>query len=195
MEDPAERLVERGVLSAPDAAWAVAAERAAVIGRLVQADQVTVEAANVAAAELGISRRRMYALVRRWRDGSGLVSDLLVGRSGGGRGGGRLPEAVETVMRETLRSRYLSRQRRSLSSVHREVARTCKARGLPVPSLFRMVEQMRAITDTATRTTRRARRDAARRTATPAPQPPVRLGPPPADSEADAVAAFDVEQW
>jgi hypothetical protein len=38
------------VLSAPDAAWAVAVERAAVIGRLVQADRVTVEAADVAAA-------------------------------------------------------------------------------------------------------------------------------------------------
>ncbi|RAK25474.1 Mu transposase-like protein [Actinoplanes lutulentus] len=43
-------------------------------------------------------------------------------------------------------------------------------------ALFRMVEQMRAITDTATRTKRRARRDAARLTATPAPKPPVRLG-------------------
>lgn len=122
------------MLSAPDAAWALAVERAAVIGRLVEADRVSVEAADVATAELGISRRRVYALVQRWREGSGLVSDLLVGRSGGGRGGGRSPEAVETVMRETLRSRYLSRQRRSLSAVHREIARLCKARGLPVPS-------------------------------------------------------------
>jgi putative transposase len=80
-----EQLTERGVLSAPDAAWEMAVQRATVIGRLAQADRVTVEAADAAAAELKISRRRVYALVRRWREGSGLVSDLIVGRSGGGR--------------------------------------------------------------------------------------------------------------
>lgn len=41
------------------------------------------EAADAAAAELKFPRR-VYALVRRWRRGSGLVSDLIVGRSGGG---------------------------------------------------------------------------------------------------------------
>src|SRR5206468_2872454 len=45
-------------------------------------------------------------------------------------------------------------------------------------ALFRMVAQMRAITDTATRTTRQARRDVARRTATPAPRQQARPVPP-----------------
>jgi putative transposase len=134
MVGPPEPLAERGVLSAPDVAWDVAVHRSAVIGRLAQAGRVTVEAADAAAAELGISRRRVYSLVGRWREGSGLVTDLIVGRSRGGRGGGRLPDEVEAVLRETLRSRYLGRQRRSLSAVHREVARVCRARGLPVPS-------------------------------------------------------------
>ena len=51
---------------------------------------VGLEAADAAAAELGVSRRQVYVLVRRWRAGEGLVSDLLPGTSSGGRGGGRL---------------------------------------------------------------------------------------------------------
>ena len=37
----------------------------------------SLEAADLAAAELGVSRRQVYALVRRWRAGEGLASDLL----------------------------------------------------------------------------------------------------------------------
>ncbi len=92
------------------------------------------QAADVAAAELGVSRRQVYALVRRWRAGEGLASDLLPGVSSGGRGGERLPDEVETVVREVLRTRYLTRQRRTVAAVCREVARECRVRGLPVPS-------------------------------------------------------------
>jgi putative transposase len=64
------------------------------------------------------------------------------------------------------------------------------------PALFRMVEQMRQITDTATRSTRQARRDRARR---PAPT----SGPPPqlAVRETDAAVPIgavpftEIEQW
>ena len=71
MDGPSERLVERGVLSAPDAVWELAVQRATVIGRLAQAERVGVAAADAAADELGISRRLVYVLVRRWREGWG----------------------------------------------------------------------------------------------------------------------------
>jgi putative transposase len=161
MDGPPEQVVERGVLSAPDAVWELAVRRAAVIGRLAQTERVGVAAADAAAAELGISRRLVYVLVRRWREGSRLVSDLIVGRSSGGRGGGRLSDEVETVVREALRSRYLGRQRRPLSAVHREVARVCKARGLPVPSrgaLERRVARLDPVKTTAAREGRDAAR-------------------------------------
>jgi len=76
----------------------------------------------------------VYALIRRWRAGEGVASDLLPGRSSGGRGGARLPDEVETIVREVLRSRYLTRQRRSVAAVCREIARRCRMRGLAVPS-------------------------------------------------------------
>jgi putative transposase len=49
------------VLTAPEEEWAVAARRAEVIGRLADEPRVGVGAADAAAAELGISRRRRQA--------------------------------------------------------------------------------------------------------------------------------------
>ena len=69
------------------------------------------EAADAAAAELGISRRQVYVSLARWRAGEGVVSDLLPRHSSGGRGREYLPDEVEAVIREVLRTRYLTRQR------------------------------------------------------------------------------------
>jgi putative transposase len=130
-DDPA--VVERGVLTAAAERRDLAVRRAEVIGQLAGQSTVGLAAAE-AAAELGVSRRRMYVLIGRWRAGEGLASDLLPGTSSGGRGGGRLPDEVEAVVREVLRARYLTRQRRTVASVCRDIARQCKVRGLRVPS-------------------------------------------------------------
>jgi putative transposase len=123
-------VAERGVLTAPAEVWDAAVRRAEVIGRLAAMPTVGLETADQAAAELGVSRRQVYALIKRWRAGEGVVSDLLPGRSSGGRGGGRLPDEVEAIAREVVRSRYLTRQRRSMAAVCREIARQCRQRGL-----------------------------------------------------------------
>jgi putative transposase len=127
-------VVERGVLTSDAARWALAVQRAGVIGRLAQRDRVRVAAADEAAAKLGVSRRQVYELVKRWRAGAGLTSDLLPGKSSGGRGGERLADEVEAVVRNVLRTRYLTRQRRSVASICREITRECKSRGLRSPS-------------------------------------------------------------
>jgi putative transposase len=127
-------VAERGVLTSDAARWALAVQRAGVIGRLAQRDRVSVAAADEAAAELGVSRRQVYELVKRWRAGAGLTSDLLPGKSSGGRGGERLAGEVEAVVRNVLRTRYLTRQRRSVASICREITRQCKVRGLRSPS-------------------------------------------------------------
>jgi len=127
-------LVERGVVSLSDEAWEEARRRAAVIGPLAALGAVSHRAADEAAKQLGLSRRQIYALVKRWRDGSGLVTDLAVGQSDGGRGRGRLPEAVEAVIADVLRTRYLKRQRPRLAVVCRDVTRECRAKGFRVPA-------------------------------------------------------------
>lgn len=138
-------VVERGVLTASEEAWAVAVRRAEVIGPLARQQRVGVETADAAAVELGVSRRQVYALLRRWRASEGVVSDLLPRTSSGGRSRGRLSAEVEALLSEVIGSRYLSRQRRSVAAVYREVVRQCRMRGLAVPArntLVRRIERL-----------------------------------------------------
>jgi putative transposase len=129
-----DRVRERGLLTVPDEVWELAVRRAEVIGPLASSSSVGVGSVDAAAAQLGVSRRQVYVLVRRWREGEGVVSDLIPGRSSGGRGRGQLPDDVEAVVREVVRTQYLSRQKKTTTAVHREIARVCRTRGLPVPS-------------------------------------------------------------
>ena len=80
-----------------------------MIGPLASSSSVGMGSVDAAAAQLGVSRRQVYVLVRRWREGEGVVSDLIPGRSSGGRGRGQLPDDVEAVVREVVRTQYLSR--------------------------------------------------------------------------------------
>ncbi|MGO4646136.1 Mu transposase C-terminal domain-containing protein [Nocardia sp. 2YAB30] len=103
---------------------------------------MSAEAASEACSELGLKRRQVYALVKRWRAGDGLASDLLPGRSSGGRGGERLADEVEAVVRKVLRTRYLTRQRRSVAVICREIAHECRAKGLRPPSRSAVVRRI-----------------------------------------------------
>jgi len=128
------RIPEQGVATLPDQAWERARRRAEIIGPLAQAEMVGHVAADAAAQALGLSRRQVYALIRRARQGAGLVTDFAPGQSSGGKGKGRLPEPVERIIRELLQKRFLTKQRRSLAAFHRDVAQACKAQKLRVPT-------------------------------------------------------------
>jgi len=127
-------ITERGVATLSVAAWNVARHRAEIIGELAALEDVGHQAADAAAQTLGLSRRQVYALLCRFRQGDGLVTDMTPGRSGGGKGKGRLLEPVERIIRELLQKRFLTRQKRSLAAFSREVAQLCKAQELPVPA-------------------------------------------------------------
>ncbi|AQQ19625.1 transposase [Burkholderia cenocepacia] len=127
-------IAAQGVATLPDEAWAQARHRTEIIGPLAALEVVGHEAADEAAQALGLSRRQVYVLIRRARLGSGLVTDLALGQSSGGKGKGRLPESVERIIRELLQKRFLTKQKRSLAAFHREVAQACKTQKLPVPA-------------------------------------------------------------
>ena len=133
MADEPVMLAERGLLAVPEEVWSLAVRRAEVIGRLARLDVVGWEAADAAAAELGVSRRQVYLLLRRWREGEGVVSDLIPRRSSGGRGRGHLPDEVKAVIRDLLRTRYLARQKRSVAAGTGSCA-GLPSRGWRVPS-------------------------------------------------------------
>ncbi len=127
-------IAEQGVATLPEAVWAQARRRTEIIGPLAALEVVGHEAADAAAQLLGLSRRQVYVLIRRARQGVGLVTDLAPSRSGGGKGKGRLPEPVERIIRELLQRRFLTKQKRSLAAFHREVAQACKTQKLQVPT-------------------------------------------------------------
>ena len=61
---------EHGVLTFSDSGWSQAKKRREVIAPLVQEEVVGLAAADEAAVILGVSRRQVYRLVRRYRVGS-----------------------------------------------------------------------------------------------------------------------------
>ncbi|WP_222722383.1 Mu transposase C-terminal domain-containing protein [Actinomadura alba] len=160
------------MLTASGEAWAVAVRRAEVIGPLALRARVGVDAADAAAAQLGISRRQVYALLRRWRQGEGVVTDLLPGTSSGGRGWSRLPDEVEALLAEVVGLRYLSRQRRSVAAVYREVVRQCRMRGLAVPARNTLVRRIEGL-DPAAVVSAREGADRVRALRSAGGQPPV----------------------
>jgi putative transposase len=154
-------VAERGLLAAPAEVWDLAVRQAAVIGLLARAEVVGLSAVDAAAAQLGVSRRQVYVLLRRWRSGAGVVTDLIPGRSSAGRGGQQLPDEVEAVIREVLRREYLTRQRKTVAAVHREVVRVCRGRGLAAPSRGSVVRRIAKL-DPVAGTRSREGADAAR---------------------------------
>ncbi len=92
-----------------------------------------VAAIDEAAAELGVSRRQMYVLPQRFRASSGRATDLMPASPDSG-GGGRLDGRVEAIVAETIRKRFLARQKRSVAVIHRKIRQACVTRGLPAPS-------------------------------------------------------------
>ena len=64
-----QRIAEQGVLTLPDAAWERARQRMDVVGPLAALDLVGHQAADDAAHSLGLSRRQVYVLIRRARQG------------------------------------------------------------------------------------------------------------------------------
>ncbi|MCW3767806.1 MULTISPECIES: Mu transposase C-terminal domain-containing protein [Paenarthrobacter] len=134
MDADPRRVAADGQLTMSDAAWEQAKTRAAVIGALAQRQSPSGAAVDQAAAELGISPRRVYVLLARYRQGAGLVTDLAVHRSTGGKGRNRLPEPVEQITRDLIRRRFMTRQKLSVAALHRDIAQACTQKGLKPPT-------------------------------------------------------------
>ncbi|QLZ69947.1 hypothetical protein FOLKNPGA_02747 [Legionella sp. PC1000] len=129
-----EVLVERGLLTASDDQWESACLRTEIIAPLAKLETVTWALADEAADTLGISGRQVYTLIKRYRQGNGLVSDMLLNKSYGGKGKSRLPETIEQIIREVLRSHYLNKQKYSETVVWNEIVRQCRKLNLSVPA-------------------------------------------------------------
>lgn len=92
MDSDNEFLVERGLITVSKSEWERARLRTEMIALLAKLEIVNWELADNAADKLNISRRQIYTLIARCRQGHGLVSDILLNKSHDGKGKSRLPE-------------------------------------------------------------------------------------------------------
>lgn len=120
-------------------------QQSAVIPLLAAQTAVGRAAVDAASLSLGVSRRQVYVLIKRYREGSGLLTDLTPGRCSGGKGTSRLSGEVDALVREMVRKQYLTRQKRTLAAVHRDIAAACRVRGLPVPARNTMGRRIQSL--------------------------------------------------
>lgn len=145
MDAESTHIREPGTLTMPEALWDRTKSMSAVITPLAAQAVVGRASVDAAALALGISQRQVYVLIKRHRAGSGLLTDLAPGRSSGGKGTARLLDEVEDLVREIVRKQFLTRQKRTLASVYRDIAAACRARQLPVPARNTVERRIRAL--------------------------------------------------
>ena len=126
---------EQDILTFSDSAWEKAHLRREIILPLSKQNVIGKYAADEAAQKLGLSRRQIYKLVKRCKEGEGLITDMAPQPPSGGRGKRRLLEAVEKIIQTTLQTRYLTRQKRSEVVIWREIIQSCRELGLKSPAL------------------------------------------------------------
>lgn len=157
---------ERGLLSLSERAWAKAKHRADVIGPLAAQEEISLGEADKAAVELGLTQRQVYNLIRRYKVGEGLMTDLAVKQPAGGKGKTRIAPEVDALIVEVVKKQYLTRQRRSVAVIVREIRMRCKECGYKTPADNTVRARIRAL-DPRKVVNKREGHDAAR-TLTPA---------------------------
>lgn len=105
-----------------------------VILPLATQESVSCSEAVSAAKKLGISSRQVYKLIARCRNGQGLLTDLAPRVSSGGKGKTRINDEIEKIVKDVIESFYLTRQRRSIATVMREIRKRCFERGYAAPA-------------------------------------------------------------
>jgi len=115
-----------------EAAWAEAERRRDLVLRLARRGDTTSAEVDAVAAELGLKRRRVWALLRLARTRGPEVAAFLPARRQPR--AKRLAPEVEAVIAEAIEQHYAVPSRPSLLSLSREVDRRCVAGGLTPPS-------------------------------------------------------------
>ena len=126
---PRQALNER---SYTDAQWAEATRRHDLVAGLARHSVRSRAQVDDVAKELGIKRRRVYALLGSVAAGGNDVAAFLP-KQGNPRAK-RLAPAVEAIIKQATDEHYAQPSRPSLASLHKTVAERCIAASMPTPS-------------------------------------------------------------
>jgi putative transposase len=139
--------------------WNEANRRFEIIRPLLAGSDRTREDVEDAAAAAGVHWTTLYRWINLYLP-TGRVSSLIPVRSDGGRGKGRLPDAVEQVITDTIEKYYLTALKPSVEGTIREIEKECRARGLEKPSDSSVQRRIRRIPEVEALAGRRGRRAA-----------------------------------
>lgn len=120
-------------LDIDDARWKIAVAREAIIKPLANAPRLSPVDIATACHILGLRRSRLYVLIERYR-AVPVTSSLASEAAGPKKGSRRLSDAMEAVIEDAIREKYLTRQKPSVSVLHDHVRHLCRARDLAIPS-------------------------------------------------------------
>jgi putative transposase len=142
-----------------DSDWNEANRRFEIIRPLLTGSERTREAVEDAAEAAGVHWTTLYRWINLYLP-TGRVSSLIPVRSDGGRGKGRLPDAIEQVIANAIEKYYLSTQKPSVEGTVREIEKECRAQGLEKPSDSSVQRRIRRISEEQAVAGRRGRRAA-----------------------------------
>lgn len=120
-------------LDIDDARWQIAVTREAIIRPLADASRLSPVDVATACRILGLRRSRLYVLIERYR-AVPVTSSLASVTPGPKIGSRRLSDAMEGLIEDAIREKYLTRHKASVSALHDHVRHLCRARGLAIPS-------------------------------------------------------------
>ena len=87
------------------------------------------------AANAGVGVGTLYRWAERYRASGYVLSSLLEEKRDGGRGQGRLDEAVEAVISDYIANDYLTLQKPTAAAAAKEIKRRCSNAKLPIPAV------------------------------------------------------------
>lgn len=157
-ESPAEAARDVDLAGVPDADWQEATRRLTLIRPLLEPGR-TREAVSAVAASAGVNTATLYRWIRAFT-ATGKVTALLARKPEGGRGRSRLDPEVEALLKSTIETHYLHKQKPSVQQTCREVQRLCHGAGLepPHPNTVRL--RITALSDEHKMARRSGRRSA-----------------------------------
>jgi DNA-binding CsgD family transcriptional regulator len=120
-----------------------AERRTAILERLAVAPRCSRADAREAAAELGISERQVFALVRRLRMANGDPASVLPRKSSGGRGLPRIAPAAEQMVHDVINGVLQSMHHRPVPEIIAEVQRRSLELRLRPPSVSTLRRRLR----------------------------------------------------
>jgi putative transposase len=144
------------LVAVPESVWKPTVKRAKILAQLAAKEHCSKEHIAEAAKKLKIGRAMVYRLLARFRL-SEQATSLLPTKPGRKPGSKELAVEQEKIVDKLIREFYLSRQKPTVTALHRTIALECFQADVPTPSYKAVRTPVRAL---AARDTLRAREGA-----------------------------------